>query len=229
MNIIAFDTAADSCSLALSADRTDGAKGSGEGRFYLELAETKHSECIMDGANTLLNMAGLDKTKLEGVSCMEGPGSFTGLRIGFAAAKGISLALGIPILPIPTLDCMAYSLSFWPGIVLPVLDAKKASFFTAFYKAGKLTGSYMDIGLEQLIAALKAADCPALLVTGPAAPLVFPRLLEVFPGVCIDPAHGRGHAAELLNLSMERGILTTGAGSAASPRYLRKSDAELNG
>jgi tRNA threonylcarbamoyladenosine biosynthesis protein TsaB len=244
MNLIAFDTAADACSLGLSVTDDGGGSGGGERRYYLEIAGgRKHSELVMDAAETLLRLAGLPKTALEGAACMEGPGSFTGLRIGFAAAKGIAAALDVPVIPVPTLDCLAAPFSFWPGIVVPVMDAKKSAFFTSLYRGGKRLTPYLDTGGAEFINAITAAidggaaACEAaVLVTGPAAPLALPLLAGAFPGAVLDPAWSRGHAAELLKLAAERSTLilagkTGGNGEydGMGPLYLRKSDAELGG
>jgi len=241
MNIIAFDTATDTFALGLAVEAGTPDK---EQRYYLEISGgRRHSELIMDGADTLLRLAGLQKEALDGVACMEGPGSFTGLRIGFATAKGLALALGIPLIPVPTLDCLAAPFSFWPGIVLPVMDAKKSSFFTALYRGGELLGDYLDIDMENLIARVKEAEPSQpshnpLLVTGPAAPLAFPGLAAAFPQTALDPAWRRARTTELLNIAIEGGIISAdrlsgskegGLSSLNSgPMYLRKSDAELN-
>jgi tRNA threonylcarbamoyladenosine biosynthesis protein TsaB len=235
VNIIAFDTASDTFALGLAVGT--GKQGK-EKRYYMEISgEGRHSELIMDGADTLLRMAGLKKEELEGTACMKGPGSFTGLRIGFSAAKGIALALGIPLISIPTLDCLSLSLSFWPGIVLPVIDAKKGAFFTALYHKGERIGEYLDIDTEKLAVLVRGTNpFPSLLVTGPATPLVLPSLAVAFPQTEADPAFERSHAGELLNLAIKM-LTRRKAGliypekepdsPVSGPLYLRKSDAEL--
>ena len=228
MNTIAFDTASDIFSIGLST----------ECRRYCFSAEggQKHSELIMDGADILLRSAGIERTALEAVVCMQGPGSFTGLRIGFSAAKGLALALDIPIIPIPTLDCMAYPFSFWPGIVLPVIDARKNAFFTALYSQGKRLSEYLDIEIEALIRTIAAtlaqhnqnSSVASLLVTGPASFMVKNALSEAFSDTAINCTFRQGYAAELLNIAAEKGIFKkTSADFSVGPLYLRKSDAEL--
>ena len=226
MTILAIDTATDILALGLSVKET-------EKRYYLEVAGgLKHSELIMDAIDTLLNIASIARKDLEAVACMEGPGSFTGLRIGFSAAKGISLALGIPVIPVPTLDCMAAPFLFWPGTVLPVIDAKKKSFFTALFRQDKRISDYLDLDMEALIKIIdnspehrKSADT-SLLVTGPAVQLALPGLKAAFPHTVADNIRKRGYAAELLNIAAGKDIITSN--HAAGPLYLRKSDAELN-
>jgi tRNA threonylcarbamoyladenosine biosynthesis protein TsaB len=248
MNIIAFDTASDIFAVGLSVGL--GLEAEKKQSYYLEINGNKrHSELIMDGADTLLHMAHIEKADINAVACMEGPGSFTGLRIGFAAAKGLALALGIPFIPVPTLDCLAASLSFWPGIVLPLLDAKKNAFFTAMYHKGERLGDYLDIDADQLIFRVKEAqtalkdpaentgEYPAPLLTGPAADMAFPTFSAAFPGTALDPARFRSHTAELLNIAVKQYILFMGAKASyegnralldCGPMYLRKSDAEIN-
>lgn len=245
MTILALDAATDILSVALSVKDT-------KQRYYLEInGGRKHSEQIMDAAESLLRMAGIAKTELEAAACMEGPGSFTGLRIGFAAAKGMALALGIPIIPVPTLDCMALPYSFWPGIVLPVLDAKKNALFTALYREGKRLSDYQDIGMEGLVnlvsetsrngmpeiprqaspeaAPAASGNAAPILVTGPAAELALPGLKAAFPGIVSGRACERGYAAELLDIALKHGIICKDISVLnRGPLYLRKSDAELN-
>ena len=124
MNVLAFDTATSVLSVALSSN---------DGTLNIEIdTGLHHSEMLIEVTNELLNKANLKPQDLNLVACMRGPGSFTGLRIGFATAKGIAASLNIPFISVPTLDCMAFSHSVWPGIVVPVIDAKKKMFFYRF-------------------------------------------------------------------------------------------------
>jgi len=251
MNIIAFDTASDIFAVGLSVGLSPEAHTEEKVQNYcLEITGGKrHSELIMDGADALLQMAHIKKTDINAVACMKGPGSFTGLRIGFSAAKGLALALEIPLIPVPTLDCLAASLSFWPGITVPLLDAKKNAFFAALFHKGNRLGGYLDIGIDQLISRIKEAQNavneeaektggrPSPLLTGPAADLAFPALSAAFPKTALDPACRRSHTAELLNLAVKQFMLYIGKKNAhienrvlldSGPMYLRKSDAEIN-
>jgi tRNA threonylcarbamoyladenosine biosynthesis protein TsaB len=180
----------------------------------------------------VVKTAGLGPVDIELAACMRGPGSFTGLRIGFATVKGIALALGIPMVSAPTLDCMAAPLSFWPGIVLPVIDAKQHRYFTALYREGKRVSDYLDAGMDDIIRRLEGAGGTgpgAILLTGPDAPLLLSELgSRLGEGIVrLDPAHSGGKARELLDISSKYSILDEGEAVRTGPLYLRKSDAEL--
>ncbi|MDR2143049.1 MAG: tRNA (adenosine(37)-N6)-threonylcarbamoyltransferase complex dimerization subunit type 1 TsaB, partial [Treponema sp.] len=163
INILGFDCAGKTLSAGLLT----------ESGFYAAEANggQKHSELIMDMADYLLKTAGITPKELSAAACMQGPGSFTGLRIGFSAAKGLSLSLGIPFISIPTLDCMACSYSFFPGLVIPLIDAKKNCYFTALYRGGKAIGPYLDAGPDEIASLVAENRAPGegVLLTGPDA------------------------------------------------------------
>ncbi|GHU57434.1 tRNA (adenosine(37)-N6)-threonylcarbamoyltransferase complex dimerization subunit type 1 TsaB [Spirochaetia bacterium] len=224
MNILAIDTAANVLSVALSA---------AEERWYLEAdAGLRHSELLMDMVDTLLKQGGLKPADLDLAACMKGPGSFTGLRIGFSAAKGLALALGIPLIPIPTLDCMALNYSQWPGVVVPAINAKKGRFFTALYRGGEKIADDMDADHASIAACISGEK--SILLTGPDAALLRDELFKLLPaelraGIRVDPACRKGRAMELLELA-QKGVAAgiNGNNFFAGPEYLRKSDAELS-
>ncbi|MDR1388762.1 MAG: tRNA (adenosine(37)-N6)-threonylcarbamoyltransferase complex dimerization subunit type 1 TsaB [Treponema sp.] len=232
MNMIAFDCAGDVFSAALSF---------GEKRYYLEIdGGMRHSELIMKAADMLLSTAGLSQTELEAAACMEGPGSFTGLRIAYAAVKGLALALNIPLVAVPTLDCYAAPYSVWPGMVITVMDAKQHAFYSAFYRDGGKVSDYLDKNAGQLLDAVEAclvnmrgspaAEIP-LLLCGPGASLFKGELEKRFPKTSLAPFNNRGHAYELLNFALKKSTLYSQKDRSEAldggPVYLRKSDAEM--
>ncbi|MDR0586120.1 MAG: tRNA (adenosine(37)-N6)-threonylcarbamoyltransferase complex dimerization subunit type 1 TsaB [Treponema sp.] len=225
MNILGFDCAGKTLSAGLLTDTG----------FYAAEARGKqnHSERIMDMADYLLKTAGITPRELSAAACMKGPGSFTGLRIGFSTAKGLSLSLGIPLVSVPTLDCMAHSYAFFPGIVVPLIDAKKNSYFTALYRGGKALCPYLDAGLDNIASVIAENLAPeeGLFLTGADAESALPFFQNALPGkITMDPCAGRGRARELLNraktvmLENRRAPWSHDEG----PLYIRKSDAELN-
>jgi tRNA threonylcarbamoyladenosine biosynthesis protein TsaB len=220
MNILGFDCAGPALSAGLLTDTAFYGAGADGGR--------KHSELVMDMAEYLLATADLTPSDLAAAACMRGPGSFTGVRIGFAAIRGLSLALEIPAVAIPTLDCMAFPHAAWPGIVAPLIDAKKNAFFTALYRGGKPLTGYLDAGMETITGLLRErlGGEEKVLLTGPDAETALPFLARDFPGrVFSDPAARRGKVRELLYLAQD--VLVKGETVDINPLYLRKSDAEL--
>ena len=229
--ILAMDTATPVLSAALIA---------GERRWYREAdAGLGHSELLLDMADGLLKEAGMRPEDLEAVACMRGPGSFTGLRIGFSAAKGMALALGIPLIACPTLDCMAYPWSPWPALVLPLLDAKKGRFFTALYAGERRVSEEMDADLESIVRLIHSAakeDAEAVLLTGPDAPLFLSRLKEggaegkerpFMDRLRLDPLCRKGRGLELAAVAKRKIIMNNEENDVLSaPEYLRESDAD---
>lgn len=215
MNILALDTATPIISAALSFP---GGKG------YLEFdAGPRHSEILMDMVDTLMKSASLEPGDLDLAACMRGPGSFTGLRIGFSAVKGLALALGIPVVSVPTLDCIAAACFPWPGLVVPLIDAKQGRFFTALYHEGRRISPYLDADCADIAGRIAAASAAPVLLTGPDAPLLEKRLEGL-----VDNACRKGKAGELLEIAQgyyERGEVDL---PSTGPLYLRKSDAEIN-
>jgi tRNA threonylcarbamoyladenosine biosynthesis protein TsaB len=222
VNILAFDSATPILSIALS---------SAEGTFYFEAdAGLRHSELLLEEARRLIDKAGIAAADIALLACMGGPGSFTGLRIGFAAAKGMAFGLEKPFVSVPTLDCMAFPHAAWPGAVLPLIDAKKKRFFGAVYREGKNASPCLDGEIPAFLSLLLPGE--PVLLTGPDAGL-FMEALSGYPEqdgyrFVMDRNCRRGHAGHLLELAQKKYILqNSGDRIDAGPAYLRKSDAEL--
>jgi len=224
MNILALDTADQVMSVALAAET---------GVWYSEIdAGSRHSELLMECVENLFKTAGLKPGEMNLAACMKGPGSFTGLRIGFSAAKGMALALGIPLIAVPTLDCLAHSLSVWPGLVLPALDAKKNCFFTALYRDGLRLTDYMDTSPEIIakeIERFKLNTEEQIILTGSGAEILRSLLASCMPMeyTKLNPCFRKGLAKELLEIARNIGVKENRNDINSGPVYLRKSDAEL--
>ncbi|MDR0710599.1 MAG: tRNA (adenosine(37)-N6)-threonylcarbamoyltransferase complex dimerization subunit type 1 TsaB [Spirochaetaceae bacterium] len=240
MNILAIDTATSLLSVAVSSPQ-------GIRQFDAD-AGLRHSELLLEVIDYLVRSSGLDVKDLELAACMQGPGSFTGIRIGFAAAKGVALACGIPLIAAPTLDCIASPAGIWPGIVIPAIDAKQKRFFTAIYRQNERLTDYMDADAGEIARAVlacaarpgtapsgtagEASTAPPVLVTGPDSALLAPLLAE-FLGknrLVLDPASRKGKSRELLEFSQKKYIMNKKGESSfeePAPVYLRKSDAEV--
>lgn len=129
MIILGLDTSTRVCTVAAVQD----------GRLLTELSEAggkTHSQRLMPLVDQAIRESGISKADIDGIAVGTGPGSFTGLRIGLAAAKGLAYALGRPVIGIPTLNSMAHNLTPWPGLSSPILDAKRGEVYAALYRGG---------------------------------------------------------------------------------------------
>lgn len=108
------------------------------GEFTLNIGLT-HSEQLMPLIDDLLKQTRIPLKSVEGIAVAEGPGSFTGLRIGMATAKGLSQGKDIPLVGVSTLKALAYTQSSFIGLVSPVMNARKNEVYTALYRFNKDT------------------------------------------------------------------------------------------
>jgi tRNA threonylcarbamoyladenosine biosynthesis protein TsaB len=215
MNILAVDSSTDVLSVAVAA-------GDGFAEAALDLG-LRHAERIMGLVDFCLRGAGLERGDLGLVACAKGPGSFTGLRIGMAASKGIAAGLGLPWVAVPTLDALAWGYEAFHGAVVPLIDGKKGRVFSAAYLRGERATGWLDIPLAELAALLDTY--PDVLFTGPDAELAR-ELASQRSGFAIDrrartPA-ARGLAALAAEILERDGPTPVGEG----PLYLRPSEAE---
>ena len=92
-----------------------------------------HSQTLLPMLDVISEMIQLDMNTLDGIAVAAGPGSFTGLRIGSATAKGLGLALKKPLLAVPTLDALAYNMYDAKALVCPIMDARRNQVYTGIY------------------------------------------------------------------------------------------------
>ncbi|MBP1775468.1 MAG: Peptidase glycoprotease [candidate division NC10 bacterium] len=96
--------------------------------------EATHSERLLPAVDRALDEAGMTLEGLGGIAVSIGPGSFTGLRIGLSTAKGLAYATGLPLVGVPTLEAMAWTLPAARWQVCPVLDARKQEVYAALFR-----------------------------------------------------------------------------------------------
>ena len=224
MLILAFETSAKAASVAL----TENGKLLGEG--YQNTGLT-HSQTLMVMAEDVLKQCGKTAQDVQAVAVAEGPGSFTGVRIGVAAAKGFAWGKQIPCCGVSTLEAMAESLGAWQGYVCPVMDARRSQVYNALFKAdnGILTRVADDraIAIKDLAEELKKIEEPIFLV-GDGSILCYNTLTGEIPNLVLPPEH-RMHqraagVAIVANRMIAAGIAPSG--NELTPNYLRLSQAE---
>lgn len=110
-----------------------------------------HSQTLLPMLDELKKMVDLDLSTVDAVALAAGPGSFTGLRIGSATAKGLGFALNIPLIEIPTLDGLACNLYGSDKLVCPIMDARRNQVYTGIYTFEATEGSPMTYSLNTIL------------------------------------------------------------------------------
>ncbi|KXO00369.1 peptidase M22 [Aequorivita aquimaris] len=129
--ILCLETATTNCSVAIAVD--------GEVKAIREENNQKfsHAEKLHVFIEEVLSEAKVDKKKLEAVAVSKGPGSYTGLRIGVSAAKGLCFALDIPLISTPTLEVLAQQVNTSNSHIIPLLDARRMEVYSAVFNSDK--------------------------------------------------------------------------------------------
>ncbi len=224
MRILAFETSAKAASAALLED----------GRLLAESYQNTgltHSQTLMTMTEDLLKSCGCTPKDVEAVAVAAGPGSFTGVRIGVAAAKGFAWGGELPCIGVSTLEAMALGLGIWEGYVLPVMDARRSQVYTALFRAdcGKYTRIREDraISLQELGEDIQKLDGPVFLV-GDGSILCYNTLRETVENLVCPPEHRMHQRASGVGLAAFQQLAAgdPGDGAALVPNYLRLSQAE---
>ncbi len=190
-----------------------------------------HSQTLMAMAEALLAHSGHTPKDVEGVAVAAGPGSFTGVRIGVAAAKGFAWGGNLPCWGVSTLEAMAENLGVFSGYVLPVMDARRNQVYTALFHAeqGKLSRCTPDsaLSLEEVEAEIKNLQESVFLV-GDGSVLCYNALKATVTNLILPAEHRMHQRAAgvglVANRLIEEGI--AGNGDTLTPNYLRLSQAE---
>ncbi|MEE0955692.1 MAG: tRNA (adenosine(37)-N6)-threonylcarbamoyltransferase complex dimerization subunit type 1 TsaB [Eubacterium sp.] len=127
MKILAIDSSGMPASVAVLTD------GILEAEYTINNKLT-HSQTLLPMIDQVSKMIGLDTANLDAIAIAAGPGSFTGLRIGSATAKGLGLALDKPIIEVPTCDALAFNLYRTGGLICPMMDARRSEVYTGIYR-----------------------------------------------------------------------------------------------
>lgn len=191
-----------------------------------------HSQTLLPMLDAVVSMLGMDLEGIDAIAVAGGPGSFTGLRIGSATAKGLGLALQKPLVRIPTVDGLAYNLWGCGDLVCPLMDARREQAYTGLY-AFKPEGMeavvpQCAVGIQEIISRINGIGRPVVFL-GDGVP-VFCNYIEDCCNVPFSyaPAHlNKQRAAAIASLALvylKEGKTETAAGH--RPDYLRLSQAE---
>ena len=125
--ILNIETATTNCSVSLSKEGKTIVLKEDNDKSY------SHAERLHVYIDEVLKEANINSNKLDAISVSKGPGSYTGLRIGVSAAKGLCFALDKPLISIPTLDALAHQVKMDDGIIVSMLDARRMEVYSAIY------------------------------------------------------------------------------------------------
>lgn len=235
MKILAIDSSGQTASVAVWEDGLTLAE------FSIHAKKT-HSQTLLPMLEDVREKIELDMETIDAIAVTSGPGSFTGLRIGSATAKGFGFALNKPIVPVPTLEGLAYNLYGTDRIVCPLMDARRSQTYTGLYKftADGANGYDMNVIKEQCAVAIEEIlgacneqvskeNGGGVVFLGDGVPVFreeIERLLTV--PYSFAPAHmNRQRAAAVAALAAKyyrQGKVRTAA--EYTPEYLRLSQAE---
>ncbi len=229
MKLIALDSSGLVASAAVVEDEILTAE------YTIQYKKT-HSQTLLPMLEEIRNMTELDLQEVDAVAVAAGPGSFTGLRIGAATAKGLAFALEKPIVPVPTVDGLAYNLYGTDKIVCPIMDARRSQVYTGIYEFRPEGDRYcLHIIKRQCAAAFDeiAQELNAIgrevIFLGDGVPVFRERMKEVMEvPYTLAPVHmNRQRAASigaLGSIYYAQGRMVSG--EAFVPEYLRLSQAE---
>ena len=177
-----------------------------------------HSQTLLPMVDEIVRMTETDLSTIDAVAVSAGPGSFTGLRIGAATAKGLCLALDKPLIAVPTLDALIYGAGPTEKLVVPIMDARRNQVYT------KLDGKSTAMDMHELISKLNEQTTEVLFL-GDGVPVYRDQIeAEMQVPYSFAPAHiNRQRAASVGALAL---TLEPMDADDFAPDYLRKSQAE---
>jgi tRNA threonylcarbamoyladenosine biosynthesis protein TsaB len=222
--ILSVDTATQVCAVALSVDRNVPVE------LILRHGQT-HARNVMGAIDTVLKLARTDILEVDAFAVTQGPGSFTGLRIGISTVKGLALAAGKPVIGIGTLDVLAHQAPAGTELICTMLDARRNEVYWALYR--RHADRHLTLQTPQCSRAVDVIDhidatcCfigngSCLYASDIQKRLRFPAQWAPDEQHSLRPAVIARLAARML----ENNSFTEAA--ELMPLYLRRSDAEIN-
>jgi tRNA threonylcarbamoyl adenosine modification protein YeaZ len=201
------------------------------GEFTINYKKT-HSQTLLPMLDEVAKMIELDLNTVDAIAVAGGPGSFTGLRIGSATAKGLGLALEKPLIHVPTVDALAYNLYGHKWLVCPLMDARRNQTYTGLYEftegGMQILRKQCAVGIDEIINTVNDTGRPVTFLGDGTA--VFTEYIQANCMVSYDfaPPHmNKQRAASVGALAQEyyrEGRMETA--EAHAPDYLRLSQAE---
>lgn len=221
MNILAIDTL--SSTLSIAAQGPNGFVNqsfAGKG--------PSHAERLLPLIEAAVSAAGFTAAETETVLAPEGPGSFTGLRLGFAAAKALQLSSDSRFIPIPTLPCIASQYESWNGNIAALIDAKRERFYIQLFKNGKAVTDAFDKTAQDMLPYFSETEEWLVTGYGTAAFKKATAITESNIRFKFIEADSLSFAHAMIDYMQRNRDILQEAADYAGPQYVRKSDAEKN-
>ena len=234
MKICAIDSSGPVAGIAITDDDITIAE-------YCIQNDLKHSTTLLPMLEEVMNRTGCAPADMDAYAVSAGPGSFTGLRIGISAVKGLGIAVDRPVVAVPTLEMLAFNMYGCPDAVCPVMDARRDQVYSGIYEFETCEDRYRmriirgqkPVAVTELLEEIDSLERRVIFV-GDGIPVFEERMTSLKNGYSVAPAHmNRQRAASLGVLA---GVYLRGEGEALegcvtdaaglTPVYLRPSQAE---
>ena len=190
-----------------------------------------HSQTLLPMIDEIGTMLELDLQTVDAIAVSGGPGSFTGLRIGSATAKGLGLALDKPLIHVPTVDAMAYNLYGTSALICPIMDARRNQVYTGLYhfeRSFDVVKSQCAMDIKELIAELNARG-ERVIFLGDGVP-VYEKVIAEFMESPWDLAPAQSNRQRAASVAALGAVYyaegKTETAEEHAPDYLRKAQAE---
>ena len=219
MNILAIDTLSSTLSVAAQGPNglvTQSFAGNGP----------SHAERLLPLIDAAVSAAGFTAADTETVLAPEGPGSFTGLRLGFAAAKALQLSSNSCFIPIPTLPCIALQYEAWNGNIAVVIDAKRDRFYIQLFKNGMAVTEAFDKTATDMLPHFSENEEWLVTGYGTSAFKQAKAISQSSIRFRFIEADSLSFAYSMIRYMQKHGNVLKNAADYAGPQYIRKSDAE---
>ena len=190
-----------------------------------------HSASVMPAIEDIIKKAGLSPSDIDAIAVSQGPGSYTGVRIGVTVAKTLAWTLQKPLVGVSSLKVLAANAALYDGLICPLFDARRGNVYTAVYRGPNLDVVLDDCHdhIEGLLARLKALDAPILFV-GADVDVFWDKIVEVLDqNAYRAPLHeDLPRASAAIRLASAQALPSVEAVHHFIPQYKRIAEAEAN-
>ena len=220
MKLLVIDTSGPVCGTAVMDDEKVLSEFTAQNR-------NTHSASLMPMVEAALTAAGTEIGQVDAIAAVTGPGSFTGVRIGVATAKGLAHGAGIPCIPVDALEALSVSAGAFDGVICPIQDARAGQVYAAAFRDGSRLTENVPVKLEDFLERIAGLG-ERFLFTGDGVPVFREKIREILgEKAAFAPAHLgylRPSAAGLI--AMNKGKKTDYLHLEAT--YLRPPNAQKN-